>query len=410
MTSLNKLLKRAPRSLVAWLFVLWTVSTTLLWVEMHSTARIEPGWFHLWYALPIVLPASIILLAVNRQFGLSSPLGSSLAFMLAVGVSWALGNVVWFYYQTCASWALLQCDKSIVVPYPSAADLLYVATYPLLIAAALRMAVVIGVHRRQSWAYVVMALCIGVPTFYIGVPSTHILGVPIGHAFWIHPGAGLTTIWLTSLYMIGDIVLISMAVGLLMQARKVAGGMFVRPLVLFLAGIVSLYIGDLLYFRETATDSYTDDGTSSFVYAIVLVLLPYAVHRFTLLPRLIAQRAQPTGRDACHEAAHAIVAAQTRVLGPLAGQIAEATPGLRVRDAELILALPYEQSLLALASAYGDRTGHFGRQLSREAVREVAAARPAGDLDAVLRELDNVESRRVNVPYLERPLVIVTWT
>jgi len=329
--------------------------------------------------------------------------------MLAGGVSWATGNMIWIYYQTCQHWPLVGCKHSLLLPYPSVADLFYCATYPLLAAAAMQMGTVLGARRRHWWGYAIISLCLGIPIFYIGLPRMHVLGIRTGLAFWIPQTANSTTIWTTSVYMSGDVVVLSMAVVLLTQARKVAGGMFFGPLSLFVASIATLCVADAVFFREVAENIYIGAGFAAVAYAAVLMLLPYTVHRFTLLPRRLEKSSHGSVRNVCHEAADAILAAQLRMLGPLALEIAEGASGVLLRDHELHLSLPHEQSLLALANEYGERTGHFGRRLSLQAVREVADARTGHDLDGVADDLARaIESDHAS-SYQERTLVIAAW-
>lgn len=215
----------------------------------------------------------------------------------------------------------------------------------------------------------------------------HVGPIRVGFGQLIAHGANSVDTTLVVAYMLGDIALIWIVLVLAESARKAVGGRFSRPLHLLVAGLGMLYVADLLFFRSVAIGTYSETGVSNLSYAAALALVPYAVYRFTVAPVMASEAMPATGTDAWHAAANAIMASHARVLGGLATQVADGTPGVTMRDGAVMLDLPYERSLQRLVATCCDRTGPLGRRLALEALDGVLAHRSEPRMQQVRDEL-----------------------
>lgn len=348
---------------------------------------LQPQVITLWTALPILVPATAAFVAVRREFGLRTPLGSGLALFLGGVVSWAMGNVMWFYYSSCDSWPILGCGANVQIPFPSPADVLFLGIYPFCLAASIQLARAFGLRPRHFVQRVRAPLILAAVTLLVGIPPTQVAGMRVGHGQLVAPDSSTVDAMLVAAYMFGDIVLIWILLVLADAARQAAGGRFGRPLFLLVTGLGSLYVADLLFFHSLAVGTYSEVSITNVMYAATLSVLPYAVYRFTFTSTGHMSAAANARTEPWHAAADAVVAAHSRMLGRLAWQLAEDSPGVSVRGDELVLALPYERSMRQLVMTCCVRTGPLGRRLVIEALDRVLATRPEPAMQQFREEL-----------------------
>lgn len=157
---------------------------------------------------------------------------------LAIGLgvcSWALGDIYW-------SLELAQLEE---IPYPSLADVFYVAGYPLLLAGIVLLTRArVDRFEKSSWL-----------DGLIGALAVSAVGAAFLYpAFEGTTEGDVATVVINLAYPLGDLLLLSFVVA----AVALRGWYADRGLVLFVGGLVAIAIADSIYLQQEATVGYTE--------------------------------------------------------------------------------------------------------------------------------------------------------
>lgn len=264
------------------------------------------GFWQLWhryyfgplFSTILIVPLVLFVRPIARGYGgWRTAIGAS-CWALALGAcAFGIGNGVWFYYNTCADWAgSLACSSSAEVPYPSWADAGYLLLLPLVLTGLVRLSKVLGFRKRDLLSVVALFVVIAIPTAYLTWEFT-IGSETYGHAWQYNPdypgfldaigtilqGDGTRdTLFnvVSGVYVIFDIVLLSMAVTLLVLARRVAGGQFFLPVLSTALALIFQYTADMAFFKRVANGSQHTGDYSDLLYWIAMFLLMATVALF----------------------------------------------------------------------------------------------------------------------------------
>ena len=178
---------------------------------------------------------------------------------LAIGVGilvWTTGDVYWTV-------ELGDRDK---IPYPSLADALYLAAYPLLFAGIILIVRSrVARFRPSQWL-----------DGLIGALAAAALGVALLAPALIDLGKGNTAAVATNLaYPLADILLLSFVLGALALTVRQRGAWPGREWALLAAGLVVIAIADGIYLHAEATGSYSG-GTVDTLWLAGMILIGFA--------------------------------------------------------------------------------------------------------------------------------------
>ncbi|MBC7460119.1 MAG: hypothetical protein H7287_02020 [Thermoleophilia bacterium] len=246
---------------------------TGLWPLNH------PYWFNPLIALVAIVPALILGLKVGRAFGLRTRPGSAAAAFAAGIIAWSIGNLVWFWYNTCTSWGALGCAHTIEAPYPSAADVGFIGLLPCYAFAMVQLSRMLA----TTWGDVLRLAWIPVLAFagtaFLMVPDFTVLGVHVpAQSLLFDEGYSATQTSFSVLYIVSDAVLLSMAVINLVRARQAAGGIFFRAVLLTAVALLLQYFGDLLFDVRVANGSEYAGDIADFIYFWALFVMVLGIY------------------------------------------------------------------------------------------------------------------------------------
>lgn len=244
-----------------------------LWPPTH------PYWFNLLIALVALVPATLLGTSVARRFGIRSRLGSaSIAMALGV-VCWSVGNLVWFWYNTCTAWAVFGCENAVEAPYPSLADVGFLLLLPCWAFAMVQLSRVlatsIGDVVRLAWIPLV-ALAI---TGYVVLPEFELFGVTVHNMSTLFD-SGMTG-WQTTfsiLYLCSDVALLSLAAVVLVRSRVAASGWFFKPVLLASVALLFQYVADLVFDVRVADETAHAGDVADLLYFFALFTMIVALH------------------------------------------------------------------------------------------------------------------------------------
>lgn len=244
----------------------------------------HPYYFNLLYAFVAIGPAAIAGIAATRAFGLRSRIGLAAGLFAAGIVVWALGNTVWFWYNSCGHLAevvgVLGCASDTETPYPSVADVGFLALLPLWGFALVQLWQVLATTTRDLLRLAWIPAVIAVFTGWLMLPEFTVLGVDVpARSLLFGEGYSTAETVFSSLYLASDVVILSLAAVLLVRSRHAAGGLLFRPILAICLSCALLYAGDVVFDIRVANDTYYNGDGSDGLYFLALFTMIVALQQ-----------------------------------------------------------------------------------------------------------------------------------
>jgi hypothetical protein len=226
--------------------------------------------FNFAYSL-IPLFAGVYGFKISKRWGMfKSSLGKAIINLSISLFFWALGELIWAYYNF-----FLNSN----VPYPSWADVAYVLTYPFLAAGLIylgqAMYMKLGLRKLRGKLFVII-LPIAV------VASSWYFLVDIARGGSITSGGGILTVFFDVAYPTGDALILAIAFLIFGFSFFSLGGRYKWPIFFTLAGVLLEYIADFVFSYTTTINSYYNGNWGDLIYLISLVVISLGVTTFDL--------------------------------------------------------------------------------------------------------------------------------
>ena len=247
---------------------------TSLWPPWH------PYWFNALSGLCL-----FVVLAVGtpvvRLYGQASHVGRALLLLMGGLVMWSIGDFIWFWFNTCDQWiAALDCASGSEAPYPSVADVAYLAQVPFYAAAFLTLAKLTTTTARDVARLWWIPLLLALGTAYMAVPPTDLGAFSFGRGTLLDAEASGRELSVSILYLVAHVTIISMAFILLVRSRLTAGGMLYAPLLLVSASLVAFFAADMVFDYRDMQGTYFNGDAADVLYTVARALLLVALLRF----------------------------------------------------------------------------------------------------------------------------------
>lgn len=200
------------------------------------------------YVAVSFIAALAVALAVHRRPRLFCPRAWAL---LAGGLALTtIGHVIWYWF-----------DLTGRDPFPSFADVFYLAAYPLFMAALWML----GRQNGRDGGAFIDALIVGV--------SAAVLGWALLIAPYMHdPALGMVQLLVSAAYPVADLILLPLILRLLFLYR--AG---IRAHQFLLAGMLAYFMADVLYAHGNSVGWYVPGGVTDGLWLIAYPLFAAAV-------------------------------------------------------------------------------------------------------------------------------------
>ena len=335
----------------------------------------HPIYFGVVNATFVLIPFLFFQIPVALRYGgWSSAVGRAI---LALGIGtalWGLGNFYWF----------VQNARGFEAPYPSLADVGYLAVLPFAAWSLWELSKVVGLTRRD-WRWLPLALLVAFPVnAYIMLPQG------IGAGTFDTP---LTTV-ISSTYVVSDVVLLGVSIIVALGASRAAGGRFFTPVLAVTASIALLYVGDLFFNYRIANDLFYNAEISDLLYGAFIIMSSYSAYLFLaadvrakaaiaeaddLWEPEFAAREMTSGPELppLDALATAILRGQELVMGAqTARAIAAGVVGIDVDEAADSAAAVDSVAIDALVREYRSISGPLGEMACWTAARPVFARHP----------------------------------
>lgn len=208
----------------------------------------------------VILPLVGGIIGLRNAFnwgGVKSIVGrSSLALSLGV-IAWAGGMIIWNYY-------LFFTDIS--VPYPSAADAIFILSWPLWTYGIWKLSEAIGIKfalRKMSKSFFIIPILLILFSVYL------IVFVARGGITYDNP----LKLFFDLFYPLGDIVILTVTASVYLILRKFLGGVYKIPVLILMFGFLLNYFGDFLFVYTTTKGTYFNGHFADFLYTTSMFVL-----------------------------------------------------------------------------------------------------------------------------------------
>lgn len=243
----------------------------LFWVGMYSSGlkflEINKFWGIGINFIPL-FGGIFGLFTAKHWGGLKSTVGKAMVYLSLGLLSWSLGNWIWSYYNF-----FLNSE----IPYPSMADIGYIAAIPLWIIGILNLAKAIGVKygikNKMGKLYLVV---LPIATFAI----SYYLLITVARGGSITSGEGLLKIFFDFAYPVGDMIIITIAVLIYGLSSKYLGGRFKFPSLIILLGFVLMFFADFSFSYTTTLGTYYDGHMNNLLFITALFAMSFGVASF----------------------------------------------------------------------------------------------------------------------------------
>lgn len=251
------------------LLVIW-------WLSLHFRGlenTTENYFYSLVYGLIPLLWGLFGLKTSQEWGGFKSTMGRCVRFLSLGLCSWAVGNIVFAYYNLVLN---------IEVPYPSIADYIFFLSFPLWI---------IGMSHfsKLSGAYFSMRQFKGKIAFLliplIAIISSYYLLFIVARGGEIDTTGGWQKLILDIAFPIGDALILTIGLMLYGLSYSYLGGKYKLPIIITLIGFFLAYITDFSYSYTTTLQTFFVGNWVDLLYATTFFFLSLGIT--SLSPRLI---------------------------------------------------------------------------------------------------------------------------
>lgn len=250
------------------IIILVYVITGILWLlfvwKTQYTATLEGPSFS-YFLKPFLVGMTLLpliggIIGLKNSFkwgGIKSVVGrSSLALSLGL-IAWSGGMVIWNYY-------LFFTEVS--VPYPSAADIIFILSWPLWTYGIWELSEAVGIKfawKKVSKGFLIIPLIVTLFSVYL------LMYVARGGVTY----ENFPKLFFDLFYPLGDIVILTVTVSIFLLLRKFLGGVYKTPMLILLFGFLLNYISDFLFSYTTTKETYFNGHVVDFLFMTTMFVL-----------------------------------------------------------------------------------------------------------------------------------------
>jgi hypothetical protein len=240
--------------------------TLVFWLLLELSQTKRSAANHNYEAVMILTPLVGYFLGIDTArnwSGMKSKMGQAITFISYGLLAWALGQVVFTYYEI-----ILKVDA----PYPALSDIGYLLAVPLWMIGVVKLSSAMGAKfgLRDLKGKIILVL---IPTLSI-IASYFVLikvgrhgqfsDVPLKHFFDLA-------------YTSGDIIIISIVLTIIFLSRNYFGGKFKWPILLTLFGFIVEYIADFSFSLTTTEGTFYGGDWVEILFPAAMLIIALGI-------------------------------------------------------------------------------------------------------------------------------------
>ena len=260
------------------LFFAYFALITIYWVWLQTTNYRETNYNYFYsfaFSLMPLIGGVVGLVGIRVWGRFRSALGQAVGFFSIGLFSWALGSMIWAYYNFVLHEP---------APYPSVADIFYVAALPLWVLGAYNLSKASGA--RFGWRKPLMKFfAVLIPV--AAVAASYYLLVSVARdGTLLTDTSALTKTILDISYPLGDVLILTGSLLIFGLSFRLLGGYYRNSMFIWLGGIVVMYFADFIFSYTTTTGSFYVGNWGDLIFATAMFLMTFGVLGFVEKPRV----------------------------------------------------------------------------------------------------------------------------
>lgn len=216
----------AKKIILSFLFAVYCIAVLLAYSTNIIPEESRMVWANLLYLIAPLFALAAGIYAL-RKYGIESIHGKTLLYINLGSLSFFIAELLWVVYEIFFETA----------PSPSIADIFFFAAYPFFLYGIfneLKLGKILWTQKKILTFAAILAILLSI-TLYFGVYSAY------------DPEAAIIENTVSIGYGLVDVVMVGASILLIYLAREFRGGAFYASWTLFSAGIISYWLGDVLY-------------------------------------------------------------------------------------------------------------------------------------------------------------------
>lgn len=254
------------KALIAYFIFLILYYTFLFFLGFTTSV-----WNYLYSLLFGLIPlfGSIVGLLISKSWGLfKSAMGRAVLFLSLGLLTWAIGNLIFAYYNFV---------ENISAPYPSFADVGYIISYILWMIGMINLPHAIGgKFGLKKWYGKLLIVLI--PLFVLAFSYYLIMLITKSNLILVHTKSYIK-LFFDIAYPASDAVILSIAL-ILGTSYKFFGGKFKLSVYAILLGFCFQYVADFLFSYTTTVNFFYPGGFVDLIFTMGLFLLTFGLLGF----------------------------------------------------------------------------------------------------------------------------------
>lgn len=244
------------------------------WVALLYSQQTDSFWNYFYsFAFSLVpLVAGFLGCFLAKEWGwFKSAIGKAVLFISLGSFSWGAGSMVWSYYNFF---------MDIPAPYPSLADIGFVASLPLWVLGVINLSKATGAKfsLKKTMGKVLLFI---LPVIII-VLSYYLLVVVARGGVLLSAGNGFDLKLLLDLaYPIGDVVILSLALLIFGLSINYLGGFYRHSIMVMLLGFGLMYFADFVFSYTTTLETFYNGNFGDLLFTLALSLISFGALGFT---------------------------------------------------------------------------------------------------------------------------------
>lgn len=244
-------------------FVVW-------WVSLGTRGLVDTSenyWFGVAGGAFAILGGLCGLTKARAWGAWGSYIGKTVIFISLGLITWGIGSLVIGYYNL---------HFALAYPYPSIADVAYIASWPLWLIGMFNLSRATGVSFRIKRPMVQLgALFIMFVSFAI---SYYLLFVVAREGIVTINQGNLLRLIFDFAYPLGDVVIVTSSLFLFGLSVNYLGGRFKYPIMLIIAGFLMNYIGDVVFTYTNTVGTFYVSNWVDMLYVTTFFVLGMGIN------------------------------------------------------------------------------------------------------------------------------------
>lgn len=205
--------------------------------------------------------------------GMKSSMGRSVMFLSAGMLAWAIGNLIWGYYNLILK---------VAVPYPSIADGIFILSFPL-------WAIGISFFSRATGMYFSLRRMRGKLILFViplaAIALSYYLLFIVARGAQIDFEGGLIKLFLDIAFPVWDVIILTLSVLVYGLSFQYLGGRYKLPIIITLIGFGLNYIVDFSFSYTTTLETFFVGSWVDLLFASAMFVIALGIT--SLDPRLL---------------------------------------------------------------------------------------------------------------------------